>query len=355
MSTNTWLKNVKIKRMILSKPDKLFFFTGAVSWVPEAILYAKEKGIECYVFAVKRHLDEVFGKHTFEKELQSHKIPFFHCDDINASEDFLRLATKNSMGIGLGEAYTFNTNTLEAVNRRVFDFMTIRMPKYRGGAHFSWQILQQNRVGAWNVQLVNEEMIPGGYDKAEIIKTYEYVIPQWARTTADYFAVADAQGLDFFKNFIDEIIACTEFNLTWLQENFSFYMPRLYTLKHAFIDWRWTGEEIERFIAAFDEPYVGASTFCNGKRMFLKKAQFERGEGTFHPFMSGLIFRIYNKKIFVAVNNGTIIIETVNDEDGNSIVSDLMPGYRLFTPQSYIEEAMMFNAEFDAHGIKSKI
>lgn len=342
--------------MIIAKPDNIFFFTGPAVWIPEAINYASANGIQCYIFAVTRHLEEIVDREnniTFKDVLEKNKIAYFHCDDINTSADFKRLATKNSIGIGLGEAYTFTTETLALVDRKIFDMMIIRMPKYRGGAHFTWQILQQNRIGAWYLQLVNEEMIPGGYDHAEIIKTHEYILPQWARTPADYFKVADVEGLNLFKGFLNDIASGKDFHLTWLQENFSLYLPRLYTLKHAFIDWSWSGEEIERFICAFDDPYVGASTFCNGTRVLIKKAQFERGEGAFHPFINGIIYRIFNGKIFVAVNNGSIIIETIQTESGESYLPELKPGYRLFTPQSKIEEAMMFNAEFDSKGIKN--
>ena len=61
---------------------------------------------------------------------------------------------------------------------------------------------------------------------------------------------------------------------------------------------------------------------------------------------------IYNSKIFVAVSNGTIIIEVMNNENSVSILDTFKTGFRLFTPQHLLEEAMIFNAEFDAKGLK---
>ncbi|HEU4472537.1 MAG TPA: hypothetical protein VFR58_15695 [Flavisolibacter sp.] len=340
--------------MKLGKPDKLFFFTGASAWIPDAIQYAEGQGIKCYVFAVSRHLEEMFagtGK-TFRQVLSEKNISWFHCDDINNSQELRQLATVSSIGIGLGEAYTFSTETLGLFNRRIFDFMTIRMPKYRGGAHYTWQILQQNRIGAWYIQVVNEEMVPGGYDTGEILSAYEYIIPSWARIPADYFKVADTEGLNAFRKFIDDAVSGRDFTLTVLQENFSLYLPRLYTLRHGYINWSWSGEEIERFICAFDEPYAGASTFCNGERLFLKSAQLERGEGSFHPFMNGLVYRIYNNKAFIAINNGTLIVEKISTEDGKDAMPSIKPGYRLYTPAQLLDEAMLFNAEYTSTGLK---
>jgi methionyl-tRNA formyltransferase len=343
------------RKLILRKPEKIFFFTGAVSWLLPAIDFALNNQIECYVFAVSRHLAEIFDEQrelTFHQVLNEKGISYFHCDDINTSLEFKQLATKESIGIGIGEAYTFNSETLALLDRNFFDFMTIRMPKYRGGAHFTWQILQQSRIGAWYIQMINEKMIPGGYDQAEILRIHEYIIPSWARIPADYFKVADKEGLIAFINFINDILTNKSFTPTWLPENFSLYLPRLYTLKHGYIDWRWTGEEIERFICAFDNPYAGASTFCNGDRAFVKSAQFERGEGLFHPFMNGIIYRIYNGKMFVSVSNGTIIIDVITNENGISILETFKTGFRLYTPIYLLEEAMLFNAEFDAKGLK---
>lgn len=341
--------------MKIQKPDKLFFFTGASAWVPDAIQYAQSKGIECHVFAVSRHLSEVFDYKTgisFQQVLTDRGISWHHCDDINASKELKTIAGKNAIAIGLGEAYTFSTETLAIFNRNIFDFMTIRMPRYRGGAHYTWQILQQNRIGAWYVQMVNEEMIPGRIDTGDIVKTHEYIIPSWARIPADYFKVADDEGINVFRNFIDEIIEGKDFLLTKLQENFGLYLPRLYTLRHAYINWNWTGEEIERFICAFDEPYAGASTFCNGIRVFLKSSQLEKGEGSFHPFINGIIYRIYNSKVFIAVANGSIVAESITDEKGNDIIKILKQGYRLFTPPQHLEDAMLFNAEYTSEGLK---
>lgn len=339
--------------MKIQRPDKIFFFTGAAAWIIDAIKYAESKGMECHVFAVSRHLNEKFNEQgtTFKDALTGAGVSWVHCDDINNCKELRSLVGSTSIGVGLGEAYTFSTETLALFNRNVFDFMTIRMPKYRGGAHYTWQILQQSRIGAWYIQMVNEEMIPAGYDSGEIIESYEYIIPASARIPRDYFAIADAEGLKAFKKFINQILDSKEFSLSKLQENFSLYFPRLFTLNHGYINWNWTGEEIERFICAFDEPYAGASTFCNGERIFLKSCQLDKGEGSFHPFMNGLIYRIHNGKAFIAVGNGTIVTEDLTNEKGNSVIDKLKIGYRLYTPLKHLEEAMLFNSEYNSRGL----
>jgi methionyl-tRNA formyltransferase len=339
--------------------DTLVFFCGPVPWLPDATRIVRAQGVKVYVFAVTRHLDALFDPptaahpRTFRTMLEEEQIPYYHLADINASEELKSVVTPRTMGLGIGEAYTFTTQTLELFQRRLYDFMIIRLPQYRGGAHSTWEILRGGRVGGWNIQQINEEMIPGGFDSGEILKTREYVVPASARIPQDYFAVADQEGFLLFQEFFAEVQAGKSFSLTKVQENFASYFPRLYTLRHAWLNWSWTVDEIERFICAFDEPYPGASTFLNGKRVHLKSCQADVAlDGAFHPFMAGLAYRVFGGKVFIAVKDGSIIAERILDESGDDITSTVKVGQRFYTPQQYLEEAMIFNAEYTSEGLK---
>ncbi len=342
----------------LERPEIIIFFGGGrliVDFAKEAI----KRKIKVYVFAVERHLEEVIYDETnitLRQALDEENISFYNVSNINRSPELKSIISsgEKAMGIGLGEDYTFDKKTIDLFEGRLFDFMVIKLPQYRGGAHFTWQILREDRSGCWNIQLINEEMKPGVYDSGEIIKTREFVIPQWARIPKDYFKVSDEEGIKLFNEFLDEIQAGKEFELVKLQEVFSLYFPRLYTLKHAYINWSWSTNEIEAFICAFDDPYPGASTFLNGKRVFLKDCQAHYAEGKFHPFMSGLIYRIHKGKVFVASKDGALLICKVHNEEGENIISHLKIGQRFYTPIKYLEESMLFSAEYDAQGLVDK-
>lgn len=347
---------------LLSQPgpiDTLVFCCGAMAWLPDAVQFAQQQGIKVYIFAVTRHLDEFFdppsstNPRTMRKMLEDEKISYFHVADINESPELRSVITDKTMCLGVGEAYTFTTETLDLFKRRVYDFMVIRLPQYRGGAHFTWEILRGGRIGGWNVQEVNEEMIPGGYDSGAILKTHEYLLPKSARLPEDYFLAADREGLALFKEFLMEVQSGKTFPLGRLQENFGSYYPRLYTLRHGWLDWSWTVDEIERFICAFDEPYKGVSTYLHGKRVHLKSCHADTFDGTFHPFMAGLVYRTFGNKVFIAVKNGSIVAERVLDEQGVDITATVRVGQRFYTPQAQLEDAMMFSAEYTSEGLKA--
>jgi methionyl-tRNA formyltransferase len=194
-------------------------------------------------------------------------------------------------------------------------------------------------------------MIQGVFDSGKIVKTQEYLFPPTVRIPQDYFDHAVEQELMFLESFLEEVRADKDFSLTDVQENFSIYFPRLFTLEHGYIDWEWSGRDIELFICAFDDPYPGASTFLNGNKVFLKDCYLEFNDGPFHPFQSGLVYKKDHNALFTAAREGTLIIKKIFLEDGTSAFDHIKTGDRLYTPGKYLEEAMQYRAEFDGNGL----
>lgn len=134
----------------------------------------------------------------------------------------------------------------------------------------------------------------------------------------------------------------------------SSYFPRLHTRTHGYIDWSWDTDEIESFICAFDDPYDGASTFIEGRRVFLKSVRRDKGERGFHSFMSGLVYRKERGKIFVATKRGGIVISKVLNARGIDVLQEIELGQRLYTPYSYLEQARQFVAVYNARGLRHR-
>ncbi|CAM4199109.1 hypothetical protein EWU23_04735 [Cytophagaceae bacterium 50C-KIRBA] len=322
---------------------------GGSRCTAELALYLKDAtNFKYNLFTSSRQLGDIIfaNGQTFEEYLIENEITYFVTDDINQNDEFLNSISRESLAIGIGEAWSFNQEVIALFDGRLIDLMGIRLPQYRGGAHYTWQILKGNKIGACNLQVINEEMIQGVFDSGEIIKFKEYLFPNEARIPDDYFSFATSQEILFIKEFIDEISAGHHFQTFKLQENFSMYFPRLHTLKNAFIHWQWDSLDIEKFVCAFDDPYAGVSTQIHGKLVRVKKARLENNDGPFHPFQCGLIYKIYQGNLYIATRQGTIIISEVNDEFGNSVLSELRTGDRFFTPQDWIENGLKTKIEY---------
>ncbi len=333
--------------------DTIIFFGGGL-FLLKCVFESNKKGFNTCVFAARRHLHEIIdyqNNESMENILMKEGIPYFQVSDINKSKEIKKVITENTLGIGVGEVYIFKKEIIQLFNNKIFDFMTIKLPQYRGGAHFTWQILRNDKIGGWYVQVINEEMIPGRFDSGEILLKMEYSLPEDSKIPKDYFNAAEENGLIIFKKFIEQIYNNEKFILSKLNEKKNIYFPRLNTLNHGFIDWSWNSSEIKRFICAFDDPYPGSLTFLDSKRVFLKKCSIYTKDGDFHPFMAGLIYRIHNKEIYIATRDKSIIIQSCMDKDGNDIINLVQPGQRFITPRKYLEGAMGYNAEYNSEGL----
>ena len=112
-------------------------------------------------------------------------------------------------------------------------------------------------------------------------------------------------------------------------------------------------KDIERFICAFDAPYNGARTFINdGSKVILKRCFVSNKDGTFHPFQKGMIYRISDKLIFVATEEGSLVISQIFDFEGRDIFKEIKCGDRFFTPSEYLEKAKQYRAKYLPEGIK---
>lgn len=335
--------------MKYNRIDKVILFGGAPLLVATT-QYLRESGIGVRIYTSPRHAAEPLDEKgtTLAQALQAMGQAFVSSEDINQESGLMGEITESTLGLGMGEAWSFSPAIIKAFGGRLLDFMGIPHPRYRGGAHYTWMILRADRQGACNLQVINDEMIQGEFDSGEIVKSRGYQFPPWARRPIDYFAAAVPEEVSFIREFIDEAKAGKEFHLRKPDESKSLFLPRLHTITHGWIDWSWSGRDLERFICAFDEPYAGASTRVGGQvRVHLKGVTLDETEGPFHPFQSGLITRITADEGYVlATRGGHLKVKSILPAKGESLARPLKIGDRLFTPAKDLEGALGLQASY---------
>jgi hypothetical protein len=321
--------------------DKVILFGGAPLLVATA-KRLREMDIPLRIYTSPRHASEPVDRNgrTLADVLGALRMSFVSTTDINAEPGLLDEITDTTLGIGLGEAWSFQPQLIERFRGRLLDFMGIPHPRYRGGAHYTWMILHDNRTGGCNLQVINEDMVQGEFDSGAILKSREYQFPHTARIPQDFFDAATSEEVAFILEFLDEVQSGTAFVLRQPDESRSLFLPRLNTMLQGWVDWSWNGSEIERFIRAFDSPYAGASTRVLQTRVHLKGAQLDETEPPFHPFTSGVITRITPEEgVVVATRSGHLRIASIAPASGETLPRPLMPGDRLATPASDLEAA----------------
>lgn len=287
---------------------------------------------------------------TLKEALETRKIPCLVVDKVNESAELKGWITSDAFGLGFGPAWVFSEAIVDKFAGRFVNFMGIRMPHYLGGAHYTWQILRQTRVGAANFQLIEKTVNTG-----PILHSFEYLFHPGCHTPADFFARAEIEEFNGIKDFFARVLGGKSFTARALDANFAQFYPSLSTEEQGWIDWSWTAEEIVLFINAFGKPYKGASTYFQGARVLLHDALLETGEGGFHPFQRGMIYRNSGPGLWIAAKDGTVLVREIQNETGKTIApAKFAPGERFHTPGERLERALTFSAHYGTQGLKTE-
>ena len=129
----------------MNKIKNIILFGGSRICAELAVKLKKSKDYDVNIFTCQRQINEKIyldGK-TLATVLREHSIKFISTEDINSEKKLIPLITNQTLGIGLGEPWSFSKSIIKKFEGRLVDLMGVRLPQYRGGAHYTWQILRK--------------------------------------------------------------------------------------------------------------------------------------------------------------------------------------------------------------------
>ncbi|MDA8533308.1 hypothetical protein N9K34_03865 [Candidatus Pelagibacter bacterium] len=236
---------------------------------------------------------------------------------------------KNTLFISLSSRWLFKKDLIDNLfKKNIINFHNARLPMDAGGGGYSWRIMRNDRICHFLAHVIDTQI-----DTGPIVAEQSLVFPSECRTPLDFENYENQNFLNFYENIIKKLKSQKSFSLSNQQKSLRRYNPRINTKVNGWINWDTSSYDLVNFINAFDEPYMGASTFIKNKqRVYIKKVQLHGGEVQNHPFMSGLIFRHEKKWIVVSSpDQNSIIVEKVLDKNGKNIIHDLKEGDRFYT------------------------
>lgn len=306
---------------------------GGDKMLMKVAYWAYENNFSVEVILSTRHANEVIRGHAnnLKELLDSKKIKNHVIDDIESPEAIKIIGdTENTICISICASWIFKKNMIETIfNGRLLNLHEARLPIGRGGGGISWKILSGDRLGASVLHLIAPKI-----DAGEIIMAQHYVYPpDECRIPFDYYRYNEERSYDLICDFLTKARSGDSFYSSKQPNYLSTYWPRLHTKTHAWIDWSWSAEELERFICAFDDPYNGAQTMICGRNVHLKNSVRHYGDSSFHPFQSGSIYRKNKNWLCVSLSDGALLVQSVTDENGDEILCELKEGDRFYTPQ----------------------
>lgn len=322
------------KRIKFGKVDKVILFGGNEISI-EICKFLKKKKINSIVFTTKsQSLEQIYHNKTklsFLKCLKLLKINHKIVKSLNF-KILKKHVSQNTIGLSNACRWIFQKSEIKLFNGKLFNIHFSNLPNNRGAGGLSWNIMMKNYTSGTTIHLIDEK-IDHGYSL--INKSFKF--PKKIRES---LYDMKKYSFEFQKKisgeFLVKILKNKTFNLKKiiLSNSKSSYWPKLDTKKNAWINWQWSSEEIANFINAFSKPYSGAKTLLNNRIINLKSAKVSRSNFNFHPFQYGLIYKIINKKIFVASKNGGIILHIKDFDHHKKLI-----GKRLKTNSNLLEQS----------------
>ncbi|MFA6552387.1 MAG: formyltransferase family protein [Candidatus Paceibacterota bacterium] len=328
---------------------KKFALLGGSQKILFVSKYLISKNIPIKVFSSTRLLAEKMDSGlSLEQELKKAGIEFYNSPNINNDQNLADFIDDGTVGLSIGGPWIVKFGLISLFKGKILNLHDQRLPENRGGGGFSWIILMGEKTGRCTLHLIDE-----GIDSGDIISVKKFVFGPKCLKPIDYYKKILKEDESFVTKFIDKVLAGKSFKKIVQNEEESTYWPRLNTKINGYINWSWSAEEIKKFICAFDDPYDGASTFLNKKRVFLKNCSVFKSKYNFHPFQAGLVFKITAGKFFVAAVGGIVVVEKVLDETGNDVGSLLRVGDRFVTSSDFLDSALETRIIYTPEGLKN--
>ncbi len=304
---------------------KIVLFGGGQGVLDTAKII-KKNHIETFVFLSKNQsIDKNnLKKEKFYKVLKKNNIAFKILKSLKEKKLWQPHITKNTLGISNTCRWIFDKKDILFFKKRLINIHNSLLPSLAGGGGLSWNLMMSENFSGITFHFINENI-----DTGKIIMQKSYKFPKNVLSSSKKMRKFALEfEMQQINNFL-KIIFNKKFFIYEKINHFkkeASYWPRLNTKLDAWIDWSWNSVQIINFIKAFSNPYEGAKTFLEKKVIKLNSAKLAKSKYNFHPFQSGLIYRIYKKSVFVACADGGIILDI---KDFNK-TSKLLGG-RLYT------------------------
>ncbi len=289
------------------------------------------------VIVDKFHLEMMIDKKTtLKQKLQKENIRYSVISSKQLKvKDLKNYVNKNTIGISISSPWILTSEIINIFDGKLLNIHTSNLPKNRGGGGYSWQIMMKDMSGGICIHKVDE-----GIDSGDIVMSSKFIYPKTCKIPSDFTDYLEPFEKKIIREFMSNLKKWSKLPSYKQNQDEAEYWPRLNTKEHGFINWSWNGDEIKYFIDAFDDPYVGATTFINGHQIHIKKCEIIQNKINFHPFQSGIVYKKTKSKIYISCLKYSLIVNFVGDSNGVSYLDKIKLGDRFYTPNNYIEKSL---------------
>ena len=285
-------------------------------------------------------------KRLYKKNI---KINVFSKIDSSSFKNFILKNCKieKTLFLSVSSMFIFDKKLIDFFKGNLINYFPSRLPYDQGRGGFSWHIMREDRI-------LNNlfHIIDSGINTGPIIINKKSIFPSNCKIPLDFENYKWSEMNNFYYEFLRDLKKEKKFEISYQPKYLGRYNPSLNTLRNGFIDWTIDSYDLFNFINAFDDPFIGASTFINEKkygRLFIKKVHLHGGDTNNHPYQAGIISR-HDKEWITVCTSGKhmLLIEEVKNSKGQNILKFLNEGDRFYTPIKFLENSKLDRVNYKA-------
>lgn len=245
--------------------------------------------------------------------------------------------------VSVASRWIFRPEILNLTGGQLVNIHPSMLPRDRGGACLSWQVMRGSRVSAATIHVVDQ-----GIDTGPVLLAAQRPIPREMRTVHDIELFNMELRLGLFEDLLECLKAGQAITTTAQLSGLSNYLPRLQQDTHSWIDWRLGALDLERFVTAFDVPFKGALSIYKGREVRIKKVQAHENSSMNYPQFPGMVYFKEKDWLIVTTASGQslIIEEVVDAKTERNLLPDIKLGERFHTPSDKLESAIATRVTF---------
>lgn len=309
-------------------------FNFALSYLKDSIIPANIKVFD--VITNKKN-------QKFLDLARTHKVKckFHLVKKLSASWIIKNIDIKNSLFISAGSTWIIEDEVIKLLKENLLNIHQSPLPSLRGSVATYVKLFE---IRAWQTSL---HVVKKKLDTGKIVYTKDMFIGRENDTPLKINNLVQEKNRELLKEFlIYYFIKKNKISYSKQNEFFSSYMPRLKAELNGWIDWSLNVYELERFIAAFGNPYLGAKTMLHGIQVDLFDAELSCMEASRHPFENGMVIRKFMNMAVVSVEGGSLYIKKILHKKKN-IIDKIKPGDILYTTVEKINKQKRKNIFID--------
>lgn len=251
----------------------------------------------------------------------------------------------NDIGLSISAPWIFKKKHIEKFHGNLYNIHNQPLPIFKGAGGSTWRILMKHYSGGSCIHVLTE-----GIDDGQIIEKVLFDFPETCTYPEDFDRITFAHASNLLEKWLSRIIGNEEYlDNQSIQYNpdEAEYWPRINSSIHGWINWEWPLIDIQSFCNAFYLPHQGAQTTLRGSNIFIQETSFILNKGKFHPFQTGIIYRIIDNILHVAHPDGTLLVKKYESSDEKLVIR---LGDRFFTSREMLEYAMKTRIQYMPDG-----